>query len=65
MNDCTGDEDGFWYATRFMQCEIDPNVKYTYFDADGKVLGTALFAVAQQLDFSATSLSGPRPTRSP
>ncbi|MER6145869.1 hypothetical protein ABT174_38655 [Streptomyces sparsogenes] len=56
-NECTGDEDGSWYATRTMQCEIDPNVKYTYYSSDGKtVLGTARFAIAQQLDLSVNSL---------
>ncbi len=55
-NECTGDEDGSWYATRTMQCQIDPNVKYTYFDSDGKIAGTALFATAQQMNLSTTSL---------
>ncbi|MFE6727756.1 hypothetical protein ACFVDN_07660 [Streptomyces californicus] len=55
-NECTGDEDGSWYALRTMQCQIDPNVKFTYRDDKGKVLGTALFATAQQMDLSTTSL---------
>ncbi|MFG2276068.1 hypothetical protein ACGFNY_40700 [Streptomyces chartreusis] len=57
VNDCTGDEDGSWYATRTMQCQIYPDVQYTYRDGQGKVLGTALFATAQQLDLSTSSLS--------
>ncbi|MET9566601.1 hypothetical protein [Streptomyces tauricus] len=56
VNDCTGDEDGSWWSTRTMQCQIDPNVKYTYRDSDGTVLGTALFATAQQLDVATNSL---------
>ncbi len=56
VNECTGDEDGAWYATRTMQCQIDPNVKYSYFSSDNKLLGTALFATAQQLDLATTSL---------
>lgn len=56
VNECTGDEDGPWYATRTMQCQIDPNGKYTYFDSEGKIAGTALFATAQQMGLSATSL---------
>ncbi|MFI2511544.1 hypothetical protein [Streptomyces sp. NPDC018972] len=55
-NECTGDEDGSWYATRTMQCQIDPDVKYTYFDSDGKIAGTALFATVQQMDLSVSSL---------
>lgn len=55
-NDCTGDEDGNWYALRTMQCEIDPNVKYSYYSSDNVLLGTALFAIAQQLDLSTSSL---------
>jgi hypothetical protein len=31
-------------------------VKYTYFDSDGKIAGTALFATAQQMDLSVSSL---------
>ncbi|MGY0055087.1 hypothetical protein ACWY4P_00590 [Streptomyces sp. LZ34] len=56
VNDCTGDEDGYWYATRTMQCQIDPNVKYSYYSSDNKLLGTALFATAQQLDLATNSL---------
>ncbi|MGW4021615.1 NucA/NucB deoxyribonuclease domain-containing protein [Streptomyces sp. NPDC005009] len=56
VNKCTGDEDGYWYATRTMQCQIYPDVKYTYRDSNGKFLGTALFATAQQLDLATNSL---------
>ncbi len=56
VNECIGDEDAPWYATRTMQCQTDPNGKYTYFDNDGKIAGTALFATAQQMGLSATSL---------
>ncbi|MER6190195.1 hypothetical protein [Streptomyces cyaneofuscatus] len=56
VNDCTGNEDGSWWASRLSQCEIDPDVRYTLRDKDGKVVATALFAIAQQMDLSATSL---------
>jgi hypothetical protein len=55
-NNCTGDEDGNWYALRTMQCEIDPNVTYTYRNSDGEIIGRARFAAAQQIDLSTTSL---------
>ncbi|MFF7655004.1 hypothetical protein ACFZCY_35085 [Streptomyces sp. NPDC007983] len=56
VNECTGDEDGYWYATRTMQCQIDPNVQYTYRDSNNQVKATALFATAQQLDLKVNSL---------
>ncbi|MEU2608909.1 NucA/NucB deoxyribonuclease domain-containing protein [Streptomyces albus] len=56
-NNCTGDEDGYWYATRTWMCEIDPNVHYTYYDQNNKWLGAATFAVAQQLDLDRLSLT--------
>ena len=55
-NDCTGKEDGSWWASRLSQCQIDPDVRYTLRDQDGKVVATALFATAQQMELSTTSL---------
>ncbi|MEU9263432.1 hypothetical protein AB0932_35580 [Streptomyces sp. NPDC006682] len=56
VNDCTGNENGSWWALRLSQCQIDPDVRYTLRDKDGTIVATALFAIAQQMDLSATSL---------
>lgn len=56
VNDCTGNEDGSWWASRLSQCQIDPDVRYTLRDKDGKVVATALFAIGQQMDLSPNSL---------
>ncbi|MDX3359763.1 MULTISPECIES: hypothetical protein [Streptomyces] len=55
-NACKGREDGKWYANRTSQCLIAPALDYTLWD-DGKIVGTAVFAVAQEIDLSVTSLT--------
>lgn len=56
-NACKGLEDGKWYANRKMQCLIAPSLKYTVWDTEGEPVGTAVFAVAQEIDLSVTSLT--------
>ncbi|MGW7674412.1 hypothetical protein ACWGJX_46435 [Streptomyces sp. NPDC054775] len=56
-NACGSNADGQWYGNRVIQCLIDPVIPYTYTDIEtGAVLGTAKFALAQEIDLSTTSL---------